>query len=473
MSQAGQNNSGGTPSSDDLHVAEFIVNVNGTVGTGANYSSIASAMAAASSGDTIFVMPGTYVENVTIKAGIGLTAFTCDSLIGNVILNGTLTFSESGNAAVTGIQFLNSGAPCVVVSGSNPSTLYLKNAVLACEFAPAISYTNSNISSGIDIYDSSGDVRTSNTEFFSFSGSGNSLISNCYFTNSVLSTESNTLTSGNLVFDSSTIFSPLTTSGTSSLTIENSVIDTSQINTISLTIGSSGTNLAEEVIINSGSASAISTSQTLVTSFLTINSSNTNAITGSGTIKYGTIDFTGSSSTINTTTQTSLVTKIGSLSLNSPLTNGKQPCFSAYLGTSVTNATGNGTPYLLGSTQALTILFDNTGSMSTSGVFTAPVTGKYFFTCSVLFLNAVTANVGQISFITPTYQQNTYFFGVSNATLGIGAFTAHGNAILSLTSGQTLTFEVVGSGEAANTLTIQGTTAASQNTWIDGYMLVA
>ena len=54
-------------------VANFIVAP--TIQEGANYTSIAAAIADASSGDTIFIKPGTYTEDLTLKAGVYLTAF--------------------------------------------------------------------------------------------------------------------------------------------------------------------------------------------------------------------------------------------------------------------------------------------------------------------------------------------------------------------------------------------------------------
>lgn len=57
------------PALVDLHVAKLIVN--SIPNAGGNYTTIASAIAAASSGDTIFIMPGStgvYTENVTLPA---------------------------------------------------------------------------------------------------------------------------------------------------------------------------------------------------------------------------------------------------------------------------------------------------------------------------------------------------------------------------------------------------------------------
>ncbi len=72
--------------STDLHTARFIVSAGGA-SDGANYTTIASAIAAAvgaTGNQTVFIQPGTYIENLTLSPGIDLTAYGCDSS-----LNGT------------------------------------------------------------------------------------------------------------------------------------------------------------------------------------------------------------------------------------------------------------------------------------------------------------------------------------------------------------------------------------------------
>lgn len=56
-----------------------------------------------------------------------------------------------------------------------------------------------------------------------------------------------------------------------------------------------------------------------------------------------------------------------------------QPAFLAYLASSDLNQTGDSTVFTLGSVTALTEIFDQGGDFVTTGTFTAPVTGRYFF----------------------------------------------------------------------------------------------
>ena len=87
----------------DLHVARFIVSAGGAA-DGANYTTLASAYAAAVAAgapQTIFIQPGTYIENITLSAGINIAAFECDAMTPNVTIVGTLTATYSGNCSIS------------------------------------------------------------------------------------------------------------------------------------------------------------------------------------------------------------------------------------------------------------------------------------------------------------------------------------------------------------------------------------
>jgi len=70
---------------------------------------------------------------------------------------------------------------------------------------------------------------------------------------------------------------------------------------------------------------------------------------------------------------------------NGEITKPSQPAFLAYLGTTDSNATGDGTSFKLGSGNALTEVFDQNSDFNTNGTFTAPITGRYMFTASARF----------------------------------------------------------------------------------------
>lgn len=99
--------------------AKWIVSATPGYGT---HTTIAAALTAASSGDTIFLRPGTYTENLTLKAGVNLTAYQCDAQT-QVIVKGKLTATFSGEADMSGISFVTNGDYSIEITGSNATIL--------------------------------------------------------------------------------------------------------------------------------------------------------------------------------------------------------------------------------------------------------------------------------------------------------------------------------------------------------------
>lgn len=83
-------------------------------------------------------------------------------------------------------------------------------------------------------------------------------------------------------------------------------------------------------------------------------------------------------------------TALGTTNVMSVATTGEinyplQPAFLAYLGTTDSNVTGDGTAYTLGTGNALTEIFDQNSDFNTNGTFTAPVTGRYRLSFNMTF----------------------------------------------------------------------------------------
>jgi len=111
----------------------------------------------------------------------------------------------------------------------------------------------------------------------------------------------------------------LTTSGTAELQAVSVQFGNNRNpqNITMLTSGGSGTHNADQCLFLSGTASAISVSNTLNISNSTIKSSNTNAITGAGTLNFADLTFSNSS-TINTTTQSPYVVSNAAVKVTAP-----------------------------------------------------------------------------------------------------------------------------------------------------------
>ena len=300
-----------TTSGADLHTARFIVSANGAA-DGANYTTIAAAIAAAQGtgiNQTVFIQPGTYTENLTLVPGINLTAYNCDALTPNVIINGKCTLTTAGTVSISGIRLQTNSDFALAITGSAASIVLLQNCFINASNNTAISFTSSSGSSEIRIYSCLGDVGTTGISYFDHSAAGNLRMFYCDMTNSGASTTASTMSgTGNTLFYYCHFNTAFSTSGTTAgFNFNFCYINTAAINTTCITQNSTnaGSN-CNDCQLFSGTASAVSigAGATLVLDRVSVQSSNTNAITGSGTLVYGIIIYVGTSSTNNVTTQT-------------------------------------------------------------------------------------------------------------------------------------------------------------------------
>lgn len=295
---------------DDLHVARFIVSPGGA-SDGANFTTIASAYAAAvSSGapQDVFIQPGTYNEDITATPGISLVAFGSDALDSSgaatpspsVVIEGTVTLSDAGTYNFTGITFKTDGATAIDITGSNSLRLNL-NSCLVWAF-DAVGMTQNNANSFVSTYNSN--FRQTDVNPF-FAGTSGSAVFNGTKYNNTGSPTTSTVDVGTYQFNNCNISGlQVTTSSTGKVVAQNT--SWLKSNTILLTMAGTGTSEIYNCRLESGTSSACSIGAgcTLNISNTSLSSSNAAVITGAGTVNYGGLTFTSTSSTINATTQT-------------------------------------------------------------------------------------------------------------------------------------------------------------------------
>lgn len=282
-----------------MSTARWIVDPLGFNGT---HTTIASAITSATSGDTIYILPGTYTENLTLKAGVSLAASYA-----SVTIIGTLTYSGAGIVAITGITLQTNGATALlVVSGSSASAVYFVNCFFNVSSNTAITYSSSSVNSVINLFECEGNITGTGIALFTATGAGSMNFVSCSFTNSAPTTTSSTISAGSLFGYATNFGSGIASSGTASVSCE--FCSFASTSATAVTIGGTGTNtLVSPYIPNtSGSCLSIGTGATCTVSGGLYVSSNTNAITGAGTLRYSDLSFGGTSSTINTTTTTQL-----------------------------------------------------------------------------------------------------------------------------------------------------------------------
>ena len=299
---------------NDLHTAKFIVSSEGTSGTGANYTTISAAIAAAQGTgipSTIFIMPGltgTYTENFTLPANINLTAFTCDAQTPNVTIIGKITCSDAGSRTISGIRLQTNSDFSLVVSGTLATVVNLTNCFINCSNNTGISHTVSNGSSIINLRYCFGDLGTTGVKIYQMTSTGGFLMEFCKFTNSGSSVTASTNSAGSVFLRYTYLESVVATSGTTAgIQIFKVFMNTDGFNTTAVIQNSTNATggSIDDSFIGVGSASAISigAGATLSVRGCKISSTNTNAISGSGSLISSGLIFLGSSANINVTTQ--------------------------------------------------------------------------------------------------------------------------------------------------------------------------
>lgn len=272
-----------------------------------DFTTIQAGINAAVSGQTVFVRPGTYTENLTLKAGVDLVAYTADAVRPNVTIIGKATYTAAGNCVISGILLQTNSDFALVVSGSNAAQLTLINCNVNCTNNTGISYTNSNASSAIGLNYCTGDLATTGIALYSSSGAGAIVFRYGSFTNSGASTTASSNSAGSVSFSFSTIAFPISTSSGG---VFNSIYtnhNTSTQNVTCLTTAGTGTSVIEYSDFISGSASAISIgSGTIINAvaYFRADSTNTNPITGAGSLNYGIVQLSNTGLVPNVTAMT-------------------------------------------------------------------------------------------------------------------------------------------------------------------------
>lgn len=304
---------------DRTWLTPLVVDASTTVGTRGTYSTIATALTAAVSGQTIFIRPGTYTEDITLKAGVNLVGFTGDGLTPEVTIVGKATFAAAGTTTVSNIRLQTNSDFFLVISGNAASIVNLQSCYLNCSNNTGISFTSGSVSAGLHIYDCKGDIGTTGIALFALAGiSSDMLIFNSDFTNSGGSTTDSTISGGNLFITRSSLKGAITTSGNAGLTLKFVEIDTASLNDICLTIGGSTGLDVIDSYLTSGGAAAITTSVVAATVKGSVLNTGTTAIAGAGTVRFSDLVLVNQNSAITTTTQTVYIRSNDAVQVKAP-----------------------------------------------------------------------------------------------------------------------------------------------------------
>jgi len=141
------------------------------------FLTIGAAITAATSGTTIDVAPGNYVENVTLKAGVSIQGQQARS----VYVTGNMTAAYSGTVYLHSLDLQGTSGAILTISGSNATKLDVHDVHIDAQSGAtnAVNYTATNALTQFEAEDGSFNVINSSggaTVFTSSSGSAGSII---------------------------------------------------------------------------------------------------------------------------------------------------------------------------------------------------------------------------------------------------------------------------------------------------------
>lgn len=314
---------------DRTWTTSLVVDPSSTVGLRGTFTTITLALAAAVSGQTIFIRPGTYTESFSLKAGVNLSAYICDGQDAQVTIIGVSTATFTGSCSISGINFQTNGASSsVVVSGSNATVVNLINCRFNTTANTSLEHTASNVAATINVISCTGDISGgAGSVLFQVTGTGKLNILSSYFTNTGGSISSNSIAGGTGLIVSTYISQEISASLLGVLTFVDSYSECSAQNDTCITINSNAGAVitCSNSYLSSGTASSVSlngSNSTVNIANCTIKSSNTNAIVRAGstpTLKFANLSFIGTSSLIDALlTQVPFVSSNDAVVIKSP-----------------------------------------------------------------------------------------------------------------------------------------------------------
>ncbi len=279
--------------------AALIVATSAANGT---HTTLATAMAAASVGDTIFLRDSV-TENVTITPGVNIAAWTGGSL-NTPAITGTLTMTGAGTSNISGIKLVTNSAALIAVTGSAASILNVNDCYLNFSNSSGITYSSSSGSSQIFITNCKGDIGTTGITPFVMTSAGSLKIYSSEILNSGGSSTVSTASAGTVEIRKCRILFPITTSSTNTIITDYTILNTGALNVTALTVAGSGGNSSRHCFFSTGSAtSVIINTNTLAMILCELNTNNTVAASGTGTLSYCALALTPGSPNITVTTQ--------------------------------------------------------------------------------------------------------------------------------------------------------------------------
>jgi hypothetical protein len=282
-------------STNTFGCAKWIVSADATQGT---HTTIATALTSASSGDTIFIRPGEYTENITLKAGVNLAGFN----YGNVTIKGKTTFSSAGTFYCSMITFKTNGDYCIELAGNSATIVKLSQCrILGTDHNP-INYSTASTSALFGLRRCDTEITDASYNLFDNTSTGIFNFEYCNF-DAAAAVASNH-GAGNLNFFFCVGIMPISCTGSSYAEMRHCFFN--NLDTVSVAMTDTCIANVAFSYLFSGTASVMTVGAgTRGACYHSIvQSANTNVLTGAGALFYFGVEFGYGKTLINVTTTT-------------------------------------------------------------------------------------------------------------------------------------------------------------------------
>jgi hypothetical protein len=157
----------------------------------------------------------------------------------------------------------------------------------------------------------------------------------------------------------------------------------------------------------------------------------------------------------------------GAGNISAPL----HPSFMATITSLDSNVTGAGAVYQLGTNVAFTEIFDQGADFNTNGVFTAPVSGNYFFTAFVLCGGLTMLSTSLTLAVVTTAREYVEIINPSALFIDLSVATVKLSTFAPMIAGDTAHVTLTISGLAGNVADVVGS-ASRATVLFGGYLLL-
>jgi hypothetical protein len=284
----------GRTGTNNFACSKFIVDING-IQNGATHSTITAALSDASSGDTIFVKPGDYNEDITLVSGVNIMGFNSEGFSSvQAKITGKITLGTASDCSVSDLQIETDADYCIEDAGSTTGSIRFVNCQIVTSSTGGTNLNNANRT--LTFSECRFNRTTNSLKDFNVTTCNSLTFEYCVFSGATTIGVASTIAAGELGMRYCVMNRhAVSLSSTATLNLMDTSIDSSDDNLVSVNCDSTGTHYISGLNASSGTAAGINigANSVVVSNDIRIFSSNATTISGDagGEIQTASVEF--------------------------------------------------------------------------------------------------------------------------------------------------------------------------------------